>query len=342
MEFSSAADTITPGQPIRDGETLISSSQRFELGFFSPGNSNNRYLGIWYYTISPKAVVWVANRNIPIADKSGVLTVLNGNLVILNQDKRIIWSSNSSRLPENPVAKLLDSGNFILREDIDTFENYMWQSFDYPSDTLLTGMKLGWNLKTDFQRTMTAWRSASDPAPGNFTLRLEKNDGPELVISTPSKKVARSGPWNGFQFNGIPMMHNLIFKPDLVHNEDESYYMYDVFSDTVVTRLILDPSGSIQRLIGTRGTENGIVCTLGYDICDHYAECGANGNCRIGKTGMSGRVLEELCMQRFLESGYRGKGSGCLMWFGDLTDMKECSEGFTGDRIFLYEFQLQN
>ncbi|KAJ0046092.1 hypothetical protein Pint_04374 [Pistacia integerrima] len=327
MEFSSAADTITPGQPIRDGETLISSSQRFELGFFSPGNSNNRYLGIWYYTISPKAVVWVANRNIPIDDKSGVLTVLNGNLH-----------------GEVPVIQ----------------------------------------------------------PPGNFTLRLEKNGVPQLVISTPSKKVARSGPWNGFQFNGIPMMHNLIVKPDLVHNEDESYYMYDVFSDTVLTRLILDPSGSIQRLIWDEGNgEWNRLYSWPYDICDHHAECGANGNCRIGKTGLWTPICECLkgfvpnseegdttqtkkCVKKssmesecrngegflklvrmkvpdspwlnesmniqecqaeclkncacsaFSNLDIRGKGSGCLMWFGDLTDMKECSEGFTwGQDIFI-------
>jgi hypothetical protein len=45
---------------------------------------------------------------------------------------------------------LLDSGNFILREqnsDGSTRQN-LWPSFDYPTDTLLPGMKLGVGLKT--------------------------------------------------------------------------------------------------------------------------------------------------------------------------------------------------
>ena len=48
----------------------------------------------------------------------------------------------------SPVAQLLDSGNFVLKDLINGSESIVWQSFDYPSDMLLSGMKLGWNLKT--------------------------------------------------------------------------------------------------------------------------------------------------------------------------------------------------
>lgn len=152
MKLSLAADTITPTTFICDGEKLVWSSQRFELGFFSPGNSkNSKYIGIWYKK-SPDTVVWVANRNTPIHDPQGILAISsNGNLVLLNQTNGTIWSSNMSRQIKNPVAKLLDTGNVVLRDNFssNTCEgNYMWQSFDYPSDTLLSGMKVGWNLKT--------------------------------------------------------------------------------------------------------------------------------------------------------------------------------------------------
>nr|XP_034927180.1 G-type lectin S-receptor-like serine/threonine-protein kinase At1g11300 [Populus alba] len=63
--------------PLRDGETLISASRSLELGFFSRGNSKNRYLGIWYKK-SPETAAWVANRNSPITDLYGVLTIGNG------------------------------------------------------------------------------------------------------------------------------------------------------------------------------------------------------------------------------------------------------------------------
>ncbi|KAK4852040.1 hypothetical protein QYF36_020558 [Acer negundo] len=52
---------------MRDGETLVSADQGFELGFFSPGTSRSRYLGIWYKKVAPKTTAWVANRDTPIS-----------------------------------------------------------------------------------------------------------------------------------------------------------------------------------------------------------------------------------------------------------------------------------
>ncbi|KAI3721402.1 hypothetical protein L2E82_32412 [Cichorium intybus] len=48
--ISAVMDTIAANQYIRDGETVISAGEMFELGFFSPGISKNRYLGIWNET----------------------------------------------------------------------------------------------------------------------------------------------------------------------------------------------------------------------------------------------------------------------------------------------------
>ena len=44
--ISSAVDTLNKTWFITDVETIISSGRSFELGFFSPGVSKNRYLGI--------------------------------------------------------------------------------------------------------------------------------------------------------------------------------------------------------------------------------------------------------------------------------------------------------
>jgi hypothetical protein len=43
-----AADKLEKGQNLTDGETLVSpGSGSFTMGFFSPGESTKRYLGIW-------------------------------------------------------------------------------------------------------------------------------------------------------------------------------------------------------------------------------------------------------------------------------------------------------
>ena len=157
LRISVAVDTIIVNQNITDGETITSAGGSFELGFFSPGNSKNRYLGIWYKKASKKPVVWVANRESPITDSSGVLKVTQpGILVLVNGTNGILWYSTSSRSAQDPNAQLLESGNLVMRNGNDRDpENFLWQSFDYPCDTLLPGMKLGRNRVAGLDRYLS-------------------------------------------------------------------------------------------------------------------------------------------------------------------------------------------
>ncbi|OEL26182.1 hypothetical protein BAE44_0012799, partial [Dichanthelium oligosanthes] len=115
------------------------------MGFFSPGASTKRYLGIWF-SVSTEAVSWVANRDRPVNDKSGALVVSDtGRLVLLDGSGQATWSSNS--ISTSPVeAQLLNSGNLVVRNRGSM--TILWQSFYYPSNALVAGMKMGkdfWN-----------------------------------------------------------------------------------------------------------------------------------------------------------------------------------------------------
>ncbi|KAG5235838.1 G-type lectin S-receptor serine/threonine-protein kinase [Salix suchowensis] len=68
VRVTTPLDTMNTTQSIRDGDTLVSASGTYELGFFSPGKSKNRYLGVWYGKISVLTAVWVANRETPLND----------------------------------------------------------------------------------------------------------------------------------------------------------------------------------------------------------------------------------------------------------------------------------
>ena len=68
-----ADDTIRPNETLLDtGQTLVSVGETFELGFFSPANSINRYVGTWFKNVTNLTAVWVANRDRPLTDSSGV------------------------------------------------------------------------------------------------------------------------------------------------------------------------------------------------------------------------------------------------------------------------------
>ena len=111
LEFGSGTGTITASQPIKDPDYIASNGSAFNLGFFSPENSTNRYVGIWHKSISVFTVVWVANRQQPLRDSSGVLTISeDGVLVVLNGQNEVIWSANVTNSAPNSSAQLWDSG----------------------------------------------------------------------------------------------------------------------------------------------------------------------------------------------------------------------------------------
>ncbi|KAI5571703.1 hypothetical protein BDE02_11G111800 [Populus trichocarpa] len=284
VDTATAIDTINTTHSIRDGDTIVSAEGTYVLGFFSPGKSKNRYLGIWYGKIAVKTIVWVANRETPLNDSSGVLRLTDlGILVILNQNGTIIWSSNSSRSASNPAAQLLDSGNLVVKEEGDSLENSLWQSFEHPTDTILPGMKLGRNRKTGMEWYMTSWKSPDDPSRGNFTCILIPYGYPELVLKQGSKMKYRSGPWDGLRFSGIPNLKpNPIYKFEFVISEEEIFYRESLVDKSMLWRFMTDQNGDIPSLAWIEQTQSWLLYeTANTDNCDRYALCGANGLCNI-------------------------------------------------------------
>ncbi|CAN6545547.1 unnamed protein product [Malus baccata var. baccata] len=247
--FSIADDATSTFQSIREGETVVSTGGTFELGFWSPDASNTRYVGIWYKHISVTTIVWVANRDKPLPDLSGILKVTNPGILVLNHNMSTVWSSNTSRTAQNPVARLLDSGNLVVidRSDDDS-QNFLWQSFDYPGDTFLPGMKIGRNTVTGFNWHLRSWKSPQDPSQGNRTSQLGPKGYAELFVREGSVIKFRSGPWNGVRFSGNPQLNpNPIYTYGLVSEPDEMYYSYKLRNSSIFSRLVLTSDGHVQR-----------------------------------------------------------------------------------------------
>nr|GMC53534.1 G-type lectin S-receptor-like serine/threonine-protein kinase At4g27290 [Ipomoea batatas] len=356
LTFCTSADIITTDQPITEGRTIVSAGGNFELGFFSPGRSKKRYIGIWYSNIPTKDVVWVANRETPLNNTSGKLMLKdNGILVLLDGSNEEMWSSNSSTSLKNPVARLLDTGNLVVREgNGHSSNNSAWQSFDYPGNTFLPGMKLGRNLATGHAWTLTSWKSADDPALGEHTRMMDNNGFPQIFQLTGANKspIFRPGTWNGEMFTGVPSIKdNPYYTFEFIMNEREIYYTYELKDSSVPSRVVITPTGMVDRLIWIGRTKSWIVyLTSPIDNCDHYGICGAYGKCNINSSppcdclkGFIPKYPKDWdatdwsngCVRRTqLDCGdadsctaysnvdVRDGGSGCLLWFGDLTDIR--------------------
>nr|GMC48214.1 G-type lectin S-receptor-like serine/threonine-protein kinase At4g27290 [Ipomoea batatas] len=280
-------DLITKTQFLRDGETMGSEGGTFVLGFFSPTNSLNHYIGIWYRKDPVKTVVWVANRDAPLADtSSAVLKITQGGQLSLLGDKgQAVWSANTSRSVQNPVAELLDSGNLVVRDaDDENPENFLWQSFDYPTDHWLSGMKLGWNLQTGHEVFFTSWKGENDPASGQYTLHLDPTGYPQLSLRNRTTEIFNSGPWNGLRFSvaAVDQSNTNVGPYGLVRNKKEVYVWYNTSVYSGLFRFLVTSNGIIK----TGVWEDEIKQWVSFyseptDICGKYGLCGGNGVCNI-------------------------------------------------------------
>lgn len=388
--IAASLQTLSANQPLRDNETLVSARDVFELGLFQ--GSSGWYLGIWYKNMKD-TVVWVANRDTPLSKPSATLKIGDqGNLVLLDPAGSITWSSNQTQAT-NPVVQLLDSGNLVLKEENGSNpETFLWQSFDYPTNTLLPGMKLGWDLTTGLERHITAWKSVDDPSTGDFSFKLDYHGFPEVFLRNKQVIKYRSGPWNGVRFSGVPEMSpsddiEFIF----VSNKDEVYYSYIINDTSLISRLIVNSSGNLQRWTWIESSKTwNLFWYATKDQCDDYRECGPYGICdanaspvcqclrgfepsnlynwytlRDGSGGCVRKTELECSKDKFLamknmklpesttafvdrtmnleqcrkkctencsctaysNANISDGGSGCVMWTGELMDLRNYAEG---------------
>ncbi|XP_042520161.1 putative G-type lectin S-receptor-like serine/threonine-protein kinase At1g61610 isoform X2 [Macadamia integrifolia] len=272
-------DNITRGQFLTDGQTIISAGKKFELGFFSPGNSSNRYVGIWYYKFPVQTVVWVANRESPILDRRGVLNItVDGNLVVMDGDGKLVWSTNVSIKTSNSTAVLMDSGNLLLRSD-----KVLWQSFSDPTDTFLPGMKMGYNPDTGENNTLTSWKSAHDPSKGNYHVGVDSLGSPQILIWEGLTRRWRSGLWNGTTLVGVSSMGYLYLSGFELITDTQKGVMYFTYTlpKNCILRYRIRWDGSLNELLWDEKTKEWNLTWSAPTECEIYNMCGAFGRCSL-------------------------------------------------------------
>jgi hypothetical protein len=271
-----SVDSITQAASISGNQTLVSAGGVFQLGFFvPPGADDGRtYLGTWYANIPGPTVVWVANRQSPLVDSPGVLRLTaDGRFEIVDRQNATVWSSAAPTrsVAAGATAQLRDNGNFVLISD----GSVAWQSFDYPSDTLLPGMKLGVDVRSGITRNITSWNTPSDPSPGAYTFKLVLGGMPEFfLVRGGTAETYGSGPFNGEMLTGAPYLRSNDFTFKVVSTPDETYYSYAIGDASLLSRFVVNgTAGRVQRYVWI----NGAWSTFWYypdDPCDSCAVCG--------------------------------------------------------------------
>ncbi|CAJ1936282.1 unnamed protein product [Sphenostylis stenocarpa] len=285
FSFCSCSDTIFGDKGIRDGELLVSKSQTFALGFFTPGKSNFRYVGIWYNNVQEQTVAWVANRNTPMNDTSGVLSINpDGNLVLQHKYSTVpVWSTNISTTQLNStevMAKLTDIGNLVLI--LNNTKTVVWQSFDHPTDTLLPDLRVGFDRRTNQSWFLQSWKTDDDPGTGSYTLKISSSGQPQMVFYNKNLPFWRGGSWNGELFMGVPDMKRDMYTFNVSFIEDDNHVLlsYNMVDKSLISRVVVQPSGFFQVFTwDNQNSQWNRYWSEPTNQCDNYGTCGSNGNC---------------------------------------------------------------
>ncbi|KAJ0923198.1 putative protein kinase RLK-Pelle-SD-2b family [Helianthus annuus] len=148
---------LTPGSSLsveNSDDILLSPNRLFTAGFHKVGD--NAYCFAIWFSDHPSTVVWMANRDEPVNGKHSKFSLQkDGNLVLTDAGRYIIWSTQIRLNSSSIKLQLYNTGNLILHEH----ENPVWQSFDYPTDTLLPNQLLTKNTQLVSSRSSTNYSS---------------------------------------------------------------------------------------------------------------------------------------------------------------------------------------
>ncbi|KAJ4881663.1 Receptor-like serine/threonine-protein kinase SD1-8 [Raphanus sativus] len=277
-------------------QTIVSRGNIFELGLFQPDKyTRSWYIGIWYKEDPKRTVLWVANRNHPLFESNFSLRLTDNNLILYNHLNLPIWSTNliggdgSSSQPM--VVELLDSGNLVLK-NTNKKDSYsiLWQSFDFPTDTLLPEMTLGMNPKTGADIFLQSWISSDNPASGVRIMEIVNRGGLFQIFVNYVEYgfnvyAHRRDPWNGIQFGDMPQ----VFEWDKVSLTFVMSYGRNY------SRLTLTPGGNYNLYKWVQEKKEWeLSWSTERDVCSGYP-CGSNAYCLENKS-----LLTCLCIEGFI------------------------------------------
>ncbi|KAL6527553.1 hypothetical protein OROGR_016643 [Orobanche gracilis] len=164
-EFAYPNPTSSNLKPVdASGAFLFSSNGRFKAAMFNPGAQKFRYYFCVVH-VESNAVIWSANRDSPVSKSGSVVLTTNG-ITISDEDRSQRWSTPRFR-PSVSALMLTQSGNLVL---LDRSNTTLWESFNNPTDTIVTGQKL--HLSTALLSAV----SSDDVSTGDYELALTSSD----------------------------------------------------------------------------------------------------------------------------------------------------------------------
>ncbi|KAE8649505.1 hypothetical protein Csa_018087 [Cucumis sativus] len=266
-----------------------SASGDFAFGFRQSGGGDY-LLAIWFNKIYDKTVVWSANRNKLAPEGSTVLLTTTGQLLLNDPAGNLIWASPTNQSVS--FAALLDNGNFILAANN---SEIVWQSFDYPTDTILPSQILNQG------DSLVASYSETNYSSGRFEFSVQPDGNVMLYTRNfPSELISQAYWSTGTVSFGFQVVFNLSGSIVLIAENKTILNTLSSNNPTAQTfyqRAILDHDGVFRHYIYPKGDTGStsswpkawsLSKSIPSNICLAISQgsdsgaCGFNSYCRLG------------------------------------------------------------
>uniref|UniRef100_A0A7N2LZD7 Bulb-type lectin domain-containing protein n=2 Tax=Quercus lobata TaxID=97700 RepID=A0A7N2LZD7_QUELO len=265
--------------PSANHTSCLSPSGLFAFGFYQQGDGF--LIGIWLIHQTEKTIIWTANRDDPPVSSNASLDLTRDGKLLLKIEKGIEKLIPQMLDPAPLVsAAMLDSGNFVLYGN--DF-SVIWESFDFPTDTILGGQ----NLSSGYKLVSSV--STSDQSSGRFFLQMQKDGnlvGYPVNSSAESDDAYRSSdtPNSGFNVQLILSHIGILFlsggdlREHILANSS-----YPSKNRTAIHRATLDADGIFRLYLHRFESSNGSDVLLEWsalsNLCEVKGICGFNSYC---------------------------------------------------------------
>ncbi|XP_059432972.1 G-type lectin S-receptor-like serine/threonine-protein kinase LECRK3 [Corylus avellana] len=278
-----------------------SPSGLYAFGFYKQGSGYA--VGIFLAGLPQKTVVWTADRDKPPVSSDSKLNFTSDGRLVLQSAQGAETSLAS--FPEGASSlSMLDTGNFVL---LNSANQTVWQSFDYPTDTFLPTQNLS--------HGQVLYSSVSDTnkSTGIFRVLMQEDGWLAMYpVGTPyTLEYGYGGPGIDGQKNDVVLQleddgHLYLINGAgvIIVNMTAGYATKDV-----VYRLTIDPDG-ILRLYSHDMNQNGDWTVKWFtpddNVCKPKGLCGINGYCVVIDLQVGCK-----CLPQFESVNKEDRSSGC-------------------------------
>ncbi|KAL0917599.1 hypothetical protein M5K25_012673 [Dendrobium thyrsiflorum] len=310
-ENIAVGSVITADKSNREAAAWFSRSGLFAFGFYPV--ENEFAVGIWF--VPNNTVIWTADRDSELLPESSKLNFTEDGLQIpsSNGDRSIanISTTNSVKLAS---ASMQDCGNFVIQD----VNNYIiWQTFDYPTDTLMAGQILVAGNK------MVSSVSATDQSSGRFQMVMQE-DGNYVAYPVNAPATSAHFYWSsntsGDGYTGILLNEDGDLFPIRYPNATQNSTLLS--SATYLARI--EPDGFL-RTYNISSNSMQLTKTLpaddfGVNKCSIKGACGPNSYCNFTATAAAADSISTgffqgkadcLCFPGFDYTDWKNRYMGC-------------------------------